>query len=278
MRVMDYLPSNPQLRFKCVMECIGTFILSAGINLSTIYYSVSDDNNNNNTPQQQQRGQPILLFLAFFAAIQVSRGISGGHLNPAVTIAVYLSKPPKERNNVQKENMQWYILSQITGAVIACLLSWLFYNGNILKLSIIIEQSNQFWGFCIEMIATFVFCCSILCQGNTKANVVSDEMISTFIITISLFGCCGIAGKITGGCLNPAIGIAHNVVRFVVKRSLKECKYLWLYVFGPGCGGILAGVVYYRFYYRFYNEIVGSNQSNRLLNEVNDNNNNQEKM
>ena len=188
---MDYLPSNPQLRFKCFMECLGTFILSAGINLSTIY-STDDDGSTT------QRAQPILLFLAFFAAVQVSRAISGGHLNPAVTIAVYLSKPPKERNSVQKETMQWYILSQITGAVVACLLSWLFYNGNILQLSIVIEQSNQFWGFCIEMIATFVFCCSILCQGNTKANVVSDEMLSTFIITISLFGCCGIAGKITG--------------------------------------------------------------------------------
>ena len=262
---MDYLPANPQLRFKCVMECLGTFILSAGINLSTIY-SINDDNNN--TQNVTQRAQPILLFLAFFAAVQVSRAISGGHLNPAVTIAVYLSKPQKERN---KETMQWYILAQITGAVVACLLSWLFYNGNILKLSIVIEQSNQFWGFCIEMIATFVFCCSILCQGNTKANVVSDEMLSTFIITISLFGCCGIAGKITGGCLNPAIGIAHNVVRFVVKRSLNECKYLWLYVCGPGCGGMLAGEVYCRFYNKFYNEIVGSHQSNNLLNEVNDN-------
>lgn len=260
---MEYLPSNPQLRFKCALECIGTFILSAGINLSTVF---SLDTATNLISTQSQ---PILLFLAFFAAVQISRPISGAHLNPAVTIAVYLSKPSKERNNFHKETMQWYILSQITGAVIACLLSWICYNGNIVKLSLIIEQSNQFWGFCIEMIATFIFCCSILCQGNTKANVVNDEMMSTFIITVSLFGCCGIAGKITGGCLNPAIGIAHNVVRFVVKGSLRECKYLWMYVCGPGCGGALAGVFYYKFYYCFYNDIVGKTQSNNLLaNEV----------
>ena len=83
--------SNSKDGLKVLMEFIGTFILSAGINFSTLY-------KNTGNGLISQEGQPILLFLAFFSAITITRSISGGHINPAVTIAFYFSKQEEKSN------------------------------------------------------------------------------------------------------------------------------------------------------------------------------------
>ena len=86
--------ANSKDGLKVLMEFIGTFILSAGINFSTLY-------KNTGNGLISQEGQPILLFLAFFSAITITRSISGGHINPAVTIAFYFSKQEEKLNNLE---------------------------------------------------------------------------------------------------------------------------------------------------------------------------------
>ena len=237
--------SNTKNGQKVLMEFIGTFVLSAGINFSTIYHK--DDNG-----IIKQEGQPILLFLAFFSAITITRSISGGHINPAVTIAVYFSKTQEEQNK-EPNLVIFYFLAQILGAISSCIFSYIFYVDNIFKLTLA-EGISPLSGFLTELIATFVFTYTILCQGNKDAEITKDPTISTFIITIALFGSCGIAGNITGGCLNPAIGFAHNFIRLIVKGDPAECKYLWLYILGPSCGGFLAAFIYQGFFKKYFEE------------------------
>ncbi len=81
--------------------------------------------------------------------------------------------------------------------------------------------------------------------------------------TIALFGSCGIAGNLTGGCLNPAIGFGHNFIRLIVTGDPSECRYLWLYILGPACGGILAAIVYNGFFKKYFDE-VANKKMNRL--------------
>ena len=82
----------------------------------------------------------------------------------------------------------------------------------------------------------------------------SDQSISTLIVSLALFASTSIAGNISGGCVNPAIGFAQNFVRLIVTGEVSECKYLWLYLLGPTCGGLFASYVYSYYFKAFFLE------------------------
>jgi glycerol uptake facilitator-like aquaporin len=80
----------------------------------------------------------------------------------------------------------------------------------------------------------------------------TDNSISTLIVSLALFATSNIAGNISGGCLNPAIGFAHNFVRLIVTGDVNECRYLWLFILGPFLGGTLAAYLYKNFFKTFF--------------------------
>jgi glycerol uptake facilitator-like aquaporin len=150
------MSTNNTNGFKILFEFLGTFILSLGINHSTSYVNGS------------QVGNPILIIASFFAAITLTRTVSGGHINPAVSVAVFLSKPSETRNKEQPL-LTLYILAQVLGAISACLFSYIFYKENVFRLAVS-SSSEPFQAFAIEVIGTFLFIYTILCQGKISVN------------------------------------------------------------------------------------------------------------
>ena len=142
---------NPTNGLKILMEFIGTFILSGAINLSTTY--VGD----------VQIANPLLIFLSFFAAVTILRNISGGHVNPAVSIGVFMEKSYDQRSKEQPL-LTLYILAQTLGAMCACLFSYIFYKENVFKLTLA-PGILPLHAFIIEVIGTALFVYTILCQG-----------------------------------------------------------------------------------------------------------------
>lgn len=88
--------------------------------------------------------------------------------------------------------------------------------------------------------------------GDSNAKLTTDNSISTLIVSLALFASSSIAGNVSGGCLNPAIGFAQNFVRLIVTGNVNECKFLWLYIVGPSLGGLLAAYVYNNFFKAFF--------------------------
>jgi len=77
---------------KLIAEFFGTFIL-----LSAILFS----------------GNPLFIAAGFLAAITIVGGISGGHLNPAVSIAMVA------KGDLPMAQLPQYALAQILGALAA---------------------------------------------------------------------------------------------------------------------------------------------------------------
>jgi glycerol uptake facilitator-like aquaporin len=77
---------------KLIAEFLGTFILLSAILLT---------------------GNPMFIAAGFLAAITISGGISGGHLNPAVSIAMVA------KGDLPMGQLPQYALAQILGALAA---------------------------------------------------------------------------------------------------------------------------------------------------------------
>ena len=58
-------------------------------------------------------GQPIAIGLALALIIMVIGGISGGHVNPAVSFAMYLG------GKLSQEDLIQYIIAQVSGGIVA---------------------------------------------------------------------------------------------------------------------------------------------------------------
>src|SRR5688572_8525762 len=90
---------------RLVAEVVGTFILVAVGSLSIVAATMMD--------------APVLVVvpfgfgLALLAAIQVTAHISGGHYNPAVTIAALLDR------RIDATSAAGYMVAQVIGAVAA---------------------------------------------------------------------------------------------------------------------------------------------------------------
>jgi glycerol uptake facilitator-like aquaporin len=77
---------------KLIAEFLGTFILLSAILLT---------------------GNPVFIAAGFLAAITIAGGISGGHLNPAVSIAMVA------KGDLPMNQLPQYALAQILGALAA---------------------------------------------------------------------------------------------------------------------------------------------------------------
>ena len=58
-------------------------------------------------------GQPLAIGLALALIIMVIGGISGGHVNPAVSFAMYLG------GKLSQEELIPYIIAQVSGGIVA---------------------------------------------------------------------------------------------------------------------------------------------------------------
>ena len=224
---------------KMLSEFLGTFILATSIEFITVY------------DLGTQISSLFAILAGFFIAITLSREISGGHINPGVTVTVYLSE---EQANIKDEissSLWMYIIAQASGAISAALIGLMIYNENIFKLAPS-PRSTGLEILVLEIIGSTVFYSLILIQGDKDARLNNDKTISTLSITAGLAAGIAFSGNISGACLNPALGFAFNFSRLLITGNMDECKFLWAYVLGPFTASYLASYFYLNVYRKYF--------------------------
>lgn len=166
-----------------------------------------------------------------FALIISFGPVSGGHFNPAVSTAVLV----KEGMSNLTKHIVYYLLiisAQIIGAIVGvCLVALSQQKDSDLKtifpgiallcpgvMPTRIDETKDIicsnWNsagsvFMVEMIVTFIFTNVIL---TVKYHFGSKELlINAASIGTTLFAMIVVTGELTGGCLNPAIGLVQPV-------------------------------------------------------------------
>lgn len=222
--------------------------------------------------------QPLLICFGLMASINILGPVSGGHFNPAVTMSIlmgYLGTPEFVQNAIFAVMIA---AAQTGGAFLGCFMVYLCTVKDTTAMTIrpppvslcpqsmtpitinqdydICDGSNQYWNmFLVEVIGTFIFTSSVLSIVYAK---IDNKLAGILIIVFTLCCCIGCAGPISGGCINPAVGIAQTIFQAMVvakfPNSYKTTSQLqlvnpysgisnlWVYMFAPTLGGVLAGL------------------------------------
>lgn len=105
------------------------------------------------------------------------------------------------------------------------------------------------------MITTFIFVSVIL--GIKYKNGSKEDGVNAFTVGITLTGMIITAGPISGGAINPAVGIVQSLFQDQLASYYPDTKgfenyktvgkhdhsnFMWLYVIGNLLGGFFAGI------------------------------------
>lgn len=175
----------------------------------------------------------LLTALAFglvIVAMAYSIGnISGCHINPAVSIAMLVSKKMSVKDFIG------YVIAQFAGSITGAALLMAFV-GQESGLGANGLYKNDIWlSLLIEVILTFVFVITIL--GVTSKE--SNSAVSGIVIGLSLTLVHILGISFTGTSVNPARSFGPAL--FVGGDALTN---VWVFLVAPLVGGALAALVY----------------------------------
>lgn len=177
--------------------------------------------------------------------------ISGGHINPAVTVALAaIGKFPWSE-------VPTYVIAQMIGAFLGAVLVWLAYlphwgetEDKSLKLAVfstIPAVRNYGANLITEIIGTAALVLGVLFIGANELTAGLTPLLVGFLV----WGIGLSLGGPTGYAINPArdLGprIAHAVLPIPGKGS-SDWAYSWIPVVGPIIGGVLGAFVYVWFF------------------------------
>ena len=174
--------------------------------------------------------------LAVVAMAYTIGGISGCHINPAITLGVLLS------GRMSGKDAFWYIVFQCIGAVLGAAILFAFtsvgtgFAGTLTGANTCAGAGSQLAGFIVELVLTFVFVLVVL--GTTDAEKGAGNFAG-LAIGLSLVLVHLVCIRYTGTSVNPARSLAPAV--FQGGTALTN---LWIFIVGPFVGAVCAAGIW----------------------------------
>jgi len=168
-------------------------------------------------------GIAITFGLIVMAMIYSIGEISGAHINPAVTIAFWVS------GRFEKKEVLPYITAQMTGALLASAVLYLLFPLHETQ-GATLPSGSALQSFILEVILTFILMFVIIkvSTGSKETGTMAGIAIGGVVGLEAMF-----AGPITGASMNPARSIAPAIFS-------GNFEHLWLYIAAPIIGALLA--------------------------------------
>jgi len=190
---------------KYLTEFIGTFFLVLTVGLT---------------------GDPLAIGSVLMVMIYAGGHISGGHYNPAVTLAVLI------RGRIATGEAAVYMGSQLLGAVAAALLVGVFR-----ELPAAANQPiDQTKAIIAEVVGTFALAYVVLNVATAKSN--AGNSYFGLAIGFTVLAMAYVFGSYSGGAFNPAVAVGATFMKAF------EWSHIWIYLLGCFGGAALAAIVF----------------------------------
>lgn len=198
---------------KYLVELIGTFFLVATVGFTVI---------------EPGAGvlAPLVIGSALMVMVYAGGHVSGGHYNPAVTLAVWM------RGRCPTADVPGYMIAQVAGALIAAFLV-MFIKGTA---SVTASNPDVVRAVIAELLFTFALCYVVLNVATAKATEGNSYfgLAIGFTVLVGAFA----VGGVSGGAFNPAVAVG------ITAMGLSKIANIWVFLVGNFGGGALAALVF----------------------------------
>jgi aquaporin TIP len=172
--------------------------------------------------------------LALSIAVNNFGGISGAHVNPAVTAGMLVTR------RISPPLAALYIIAQLTGASIAALTCRDIFPAEAVNAAMLGIPLPAAWAgagtvFCVEMVLTFLLVTSVF--GTAVDERGKTVKIGGFGIGLTVAFDILAGGPITGASMNPARSFGPALV-------MGHWEWHWMYWLAPIAGGCAAALFY----------------------------------
>ncbi|KAH7282136.1 hypothetical protein KP509_35G014200 [Ceratopteris richardii] len=167
---------------------------------------------------------------AIYVAIANAYHVSGGHVNPAVTVGLLVGGYITVLKGIL------YIVMQLVGAALASLLLKYVTNDVAMPVHAVGGGDDITQALVLEIVMTFLLLFTIYARAvDPRAKETSSSMPLTVGLLVVALILCG--GPFSSCSMNPARSFGPALVAWTWAGH-------WIYWVGPILGGALAGVLY----------------------------------
>lgn len=219
-------PVDPPLVQRALAEALGTFILvflgcGAAVALSTAVPGEA--------AALQYTGIALAFGLGIAGAIYATGHISGGHLNPAVSIALTVI------GRFRRQDLPAYIVAQLVGAIVAALaLKGVFPHADSLGNNKVADGVGVGSGLLAEAVLSAIFL-FVIVSVATDRRVTPGFAALAIGFTLAAIHLVGI--PLTGTSVNPARTIGPDLIA-------GKWDDLWIFIVGPIVGATAGASLY----------------------------------
>jgi len=200
---------------KVMMEFIGTFFFVLVIGQVVI-----------GTEGLAAALAPVAIGSALMVVVYAGGHVSGGHYNPAVTLAVWI------RGKTATAELVPYWIAQILGAVLAALVVGYFKAG----VDVVPMELDVVPALLAEFLFTFALCFVVLNVATADATA-GNSYFGLAIGFAVLIGAYAVGG-ISGGAFNPAVAAG------ITAMGLSTFSNIWIFLVANLLGGAAAGYAF----------------------------------
>lgn len=212
-------PATPAVHVaaKYIVEGIGTFVL-----VFTVGTAVAS----------RSPLAPLAIGGALMVMVYAGGHVSGGHYNPAVTVAVLL------RRRIGLRDAVGYWIAQLGAGVLAALVVRTVVDPVEASRPALLALSGRSLAaaFVVELLFTAALCYVVLNVATSKSHPTNS--FYGLAIGFTVVAGAAAAGTISGGAFNPAVTVAAAVMGMFAWSSL------WVYLVAQLLAGFAAGITF----------------------------------
>jgi len=206
---------------KYMAELLGTFVLVFGGTTAITAANAANQSMSFNVMVAFAFGLSLLAGLYWMAEV------SGGHFNPAVSLAMLLDK------RLKPADMVGYWIFQVIGAVLASLALWVFTSRAIVKGTGTYPGLSDGKTWFVEFLFTAIFV-GVILQASSSEGYAKSALIS---IPLTLVAVHLAIIPYSGSSVNPARTLGPDIVG-------GKWTGIWIYLTAPLAGAILAWLIH----------------------------------
>jgi glycerol uptake facilitator len=208
-----------------------------------------------NHSKAQNSGWIVITFgwgMAVMIAVYAVGQFSGAHLNPAVTVGLWVN------GSIDGGDVPKYFIGEFVGAMLGATLVFLAYFQHFaatedpgLKLAVFSTGPairNPMWNIITEILGTMILLVGVLGITDPGNKGVGTASLGGLLVGLLVLAIGLSLGGPTGYAINPARDLGPRIMHAILPipgKGPSDWGYAWIPVVGPIIGGIIGALIYH---------------------------------